>query len=507
MSEYHNIYNDFPYIEDEISNLIYIPMMDKSNKVSGYAISNLTLKDKLLKFRYHQAIKLTKNKRRYVISCTGVSMHEIVMGEKAPEGYVIDHIDSNGLLNTEENLRYATSRLNSQNKLKKANTSSKYIGVSFSKDCNKWKSEMKYNYDHLYLGLFEDEIEAAKAYDIHVIHYYKGESPKTNNLLTASEIKNIKYNGIPEKYQKKVRDLPKNISLRKNGRYRVNITSNGKKYEKTVKSLEDAIILKNQILQEIDEQEKIIINNKEITRNKEGLAIIYMSNGLECIVDDGHWHDVSQYKWSCQLTENNKIYGYPSSRVNGKRTELHRYIFEKYVGEIPKDKTIDHFKSDAILDVRLINLRLADDSLQNHNRDMSKGRIDEYKGISFSPSGYQVKVNKRTYGTYKTAEEAAEKANEVYTLIYGEKATLNIIDYSKQTTKYNRIPEENITKEYIMNLTKVADLKNVVIIKGLNTTRNNPKENIDKISLNEIKLTTFNKYKQIIVDKLYPLTD
>jgi hypothetical protein len=233
----------------------------------------------------------------------------------------------------------------------------------------------------------------------------------------------------------------------------------------------------------------------------DGLAIMYINNGMECIVDDDYWHDLSQYKWNCYMNENGKIYSYPSSSVNGKTTKLHQYIYEKYIGEIPSNLTVDHVNSKNILDVRIQNLRLADRSLQNHNRDVSKDRIDEYKGIIFRTSGYEVKVNGKFYGTYKTAEEAAHKANEVYITIYGTQATLNVIDYSKKTTKYNRIPKENITKEYIMNLNKVVDVKNIITIKNLKT------KGKDGIKLKDIRLETLDKYKQNIVDKLYPLTD
>src|SRR5437867_1583386 len=167
MNKYHKIYNDHSYIEDEFYNLIYIPLMNKYNKVTGYAISNLELKDKLLQFSYHQTINLAKTKKRYAVSNLGISMHEIVIGKKAEKGYKIDHIDSDGLLNTEENLRYATDGLNSQNKLKRPNTSSEYIGVSFSKtNINyTWVSTMRFNNEPLHLGSFKDEIEAAKVYD------------------------------------------------------------------------------------------------------------------------------------------------------------------------------------------------------------------------------------------------------------------------------------------------------------------------------------------------------
>ena len=58
-----------------------------------------------------------------------------------------------------------------------------------------------------------------------------------------------------------------------------------------------------------------------------------------------------------------------------------------------------------------------------------------------------------------------------------------------------------------MNLTKVIDVKNVATIKGLNTKKGRTKLNANKIKLKDIKLETLDKYKQIIVDMLYPSTD
>lgn len=495
MEKYDKVYDNFPCIEDEFLNLLYIPLMDKYNKVSGYAISNLELKDKLLKFRYHQFIKMNKTIKRYAVSNLGISMHEIVIGAKAPSGYVIDHLDSDGLLNTEENLRYAIYGLNSQNKQKQSNTTSKYIGVTLNKNRNKWVTRISYNNEPINLGSYEDEIEAAKVYDIYAIYYYKGQSPKTNDLLTKSEIQDIKNNGIPEKYQRKTRDLPKNISVTANKTYSVGITSNNKRYGKTVKTLEEAILLKTQIYEEL---EKMAENkrDKEITRNDEGLAVIYTTNDLTCLVDEDHWHDLIKYKWGCckSVGENS----YPYSNINGKKITLHAYIYKKYVCQVPNNMTVDHVISSNIMDVRLQNLRLADHSLQNHNKNVSKNRIDKYRGISFKGSNYEVTINECYYGMYKTAEEAAEKANEIYTKIYGDDANLNIIDHSKKTNKFNRIPSENITKEYIINLTKVVDVKNIVTAKNLNYKAGG------EIKLDKIKLDNLNEYKQIILDTLYP---
>ena len=150
------------------------------------------------------------------------------------------------------------------------------------------------------------------------------------------------------------------------------------------------------------------------------------------------------------------------------------------------------------MDVRLQNLRLANTSLQNHNRNLNKNKNDVYQGVTFRRNGYEVSIDKCYYGTYESAEAAAEKANELFQLKYGENAKLNNIDYTKKTTKYNRIPENIITKEYILNINSVIDLKNIITIKKLDFKNKGP------ISLSHIKHANMEKYKKIIINNLYP---
>lgn len=50
-------------------------------------------------------------------------------------------------------------------KTKKIKTTSKYKGVSWDKEAQKWKASLTKNYKKYNLGRYEDEIDAAKAYD------------------------------------------------------------------------------------------------------------------------------------------------------------------------------------------------------------------------------------------------------------------------------------------------------------------------------------------------------
>ena len=86
-----------------------------------------------------------------------VSMHRLIM--QAPEGMVVDHINGNGLDNRRCNLRICTQYENALNSRPRADAKSRFKGVY--PHHNKWKARV----GGRYLGLFDDEVEAAKARD------------------------------------------------------------------------------------------------------------------------------------------------------------------------------------------------------------------------------------------------------------------------------------------------------------------------------------------------------
>ncbi len=94
-----------------------------------------------------------------------IQMHRIIMG--AGKGEQVDHINGDGLDNRIENLRMCTYSENYQNSRKRKNCSSKYKGVHFYKDSQNWRAMITIpNTGHpIHIGLFKEEIEAAKAYD------------------------------------------------------------------------------------------------------------------------------------------------------------------------------------------------------------------------------------------------------------------------------------------------------------------------------------------------------
>ena len=87
-------------------------------------------------------------------------LHHMIL--PLPRGYVVDHINRNGLDNRRVNLRVVSCAINSANKRYFAGTS-KYRGVSYSQ--GKIRATLQHNGRQHYLGIFASEEDAARAYD------------------------------------------------------------------------------------------------------------------------------------------------------------------------------------------------------------------------------------------------------------------------------------------------------------------------------------------------------
>lgn len=100
-----------------------------------------------------------------------VRMHRYILGIE-DESDIVDHIDCNGLNNQLSNLRLLTRRENLWNvRKKKGNFSSQFKGVHFMR--GKWVARIGYENKRIYLGWFNTQEEAAKAYDVASKEYHE----------------------------------------------------------------------------------------------------------------------------------------------------------------------------------------------------------------------------------------------------------------------------------------------------------------------------------------------
>jgi hypothetical protein len=92
-------------------------------------------------------------------------MHRLITS--APPDMQVDHINHNGLDNRKANLRVVSSTQNCWNKRKLSGKfSSRYKGVSWNKNYKKWEACLTCNKVKTILGYFDNEIAAARAYDV-----------------------------------------------------------------------------------------------------------------------------------------------------------------------------------------------------------------------------------------------------------------------------------------------------------------------------------------------------
>jgi hypothetical protein len=99
-----------------------------------------------------------------------VSMHRYIM--KCKGKMQVDHIDRDKLDNRTSQLRIVPGNLNNRNKSSVKGSTSEYIGVSWNTRSKKWISAITVDYERIYLGIFENEIEAAKARDVATKKYH-----------------------------------------------------------------------------------------------------------------------------------------------------------------------------------------------------------------------------------------------------------------------------------------------------------------------------------------------
>lgn len=162
------------------------------------------------------------------------------------DGLVIDHHNRNPLDNRKCNLRLITQAANIQNKRKASGMSSQYFGVSWDRVQNKWRASTEFGQSKkISIGLYENEEEAAYAYNVFVLNVDKN-ARINEGVGEFPEIKFSKKFAAPKNY------------VKCNSKYRAYMRINGLIRTQTVDTIEDAEELVKQWSQEKLEQDLIM---------------------------------------------------------------------------------------------------------------------------------------------------------------------------------------------------------------------------------------------------------
>lgn len=132
--------------------------------------------------------KLSKQKW-YICSNNGYAfnndlktMHRLILPCE-DKSKVINHKNGNRIDNRRENLEIVSATENAHMRTKKScDAKSQYFGVLYHKQLDKWQSSIKKNHKTYYLGVYQDEKEAAIAYNKKAIELY-GETANLNIIL------------------------------------------------------------------------------------------------------------------------------------------------------------------------------------------------------------------------------------------------------------------------------------------------------------------------------------
>lgn len=123
----------------------------KGTATNGYIIVTLYANNGIIKrnFKIHQLVAMA-------------------FLEHTPNGlaFVVNHIDGDKSNNDANNLEIVTNRENSSTCYRKNEGSftSSFVGVSWRDDCKKWTSRVEVKGKSVYLGSFDNEIDASNAY-------------------------------------------------------------------------------------------------------------------------------------------------------------------------------------------------------------------------------------------------------------------------------------------------------------------------------------------------------
>lgn len=356
-------------------------------------------------------------KNGYVqVTIDGIShmIHRLVMGATNGDNTKVSHLNGNNLDNRKANLRYCTPGQIIRNRQKRKGTSSKYIGVTKRNGASgvRWLAQIRQG-DKIFRKVFMDEESAAYYYDTQITKLLKTDTftPRINGVERPDDYKELKS-------RVKSNTLPKGICFARHGRYKAQISLNGKSV--WLGDYDDLAMAESAYKAAKQQKQHLKVLGKlgtEILRNEEGIAIILTNDGHKILVDDDKYFFLKQYTWYA----NSK--GHFQTHVGSKIMKMNKMVFGATSGS--KISHINGIKSD----LRLANLRISSNSELVHKNITMRDHSSKYLGVHKHYGKFTADITKdgKKYhlGQFDIEEEASKVRDIAAIQLFGNCANLN----------------------------------------------------------------------------------
>jgi hypothetical protein len=351
---------------------------------------------------------------------------EKLMNCKIPDGMFVDHINRKPLDNRRENLRIATPQQNAYNRSKKTGATSEYFGVSWNKKDGKWRVSISVDGNPIKLGSFNNELDAAKMYDLYLSHRKK-ENP--------NEIRDLNFPKDYEEYLKQELIIPKprkpksgfkGVVVKERG-YRAQIYVKGIRkcisYSTSARKCAkayDKYVVEHEMDNKLNFPEdypnykpKRKIKTSMIKNDDQSIKLHIKSSPNSIVLIDKEDYELVKYH-CCHI-----LNGTVNIRIENKNKRLNRLVMNENDPKI----IIDH-KNGNPFDNRKENLRRTDYQGNAENKQKKKGTSSDTIGVSKRKNkksiSWKVEVMRERKvvfrKTYKT-EEYAARARDLYIII------------------------------------------------------------------------------------------
>ena len=375
-----------------------IPMQNRKGKIVGFTDVDKSIVDKLV---IHSIILDGDGYATISVNGNNEHLHTYIYytiyGHEKTKGMMVDHNDRVKLNNCISNLDKVTASVNSRNRTKLENATSKYWGVC--KDENLWRMSVKDEDKIVHKFRYTNELHAAWHYNLLIKELnIKGANP--NDIKEPSDfVRKVRQ-------IKQIRDLPVGVERQSKFKYRYSI---GDKHFGGFSTPESASAAKQSHMLKLSQAKQLEQENllkREIKRNNKGQAIIEIFNKKKVKVAEISVED-SVYPKLLQASLCRSKDGYINISIDGNPYPLGRYLKNC----TDPDLKVDH-RDGNIYNYLEKNLKITTALGNAQNKASLKNSSSIYVGVNFHEKSNkwrsQINIDKKSerLGLFSSEKEA-----------------------------------------------------------------------------------------------------